>query len=73
LKVSANPELLDANAFFSSVNASLSDAAANTFRDPLSFPVVVDVDGVDGDEPDDLLLLPHAAATSAKKPMNNAA
>jgi hypothetical protein len=47
------------------LNASVKDEAANTFNDPLNFAVV--------DEPDDLLLLPHADATSAKQTRNDAA
>jgi hypothetical protein len=52
------------------LNASVNEAAANTSSDPLSFAGVEVVDGV---EPDDLLLLPHAAATSAKQTMTDAA
>jgi hypothetical protein len=49
------------------LNASVNDAAANTFSDPLSFAVD------EGVEPDGLLLLPHAATTSAKQTKTDAA
>ena len=60
LYVTDNPGSLAPNTAFSSLNASVNDAAANTFSDPLSFAVDEGV-GADG-----LLLLPHAATTSAK-------
>ena len=65
--VSESPGSLVASVFFSALNAPVSDAAAKTLSDPLSFAAVVPA-VVGEEEPealDGLLLLPQAAARSS--------
>ncbi|MDP9333149.1 MAG: hypothetical protein M3Q30_07560 [Actinomycetota bacterium] len=66
--VNDNPGSLDPKTVFSSLNASVNDAAAKTLSGPLSFDAAVE-----GVAPDDLLLLSHAATTSAKQTKTDAA
>jgi hypothetical protein len=75
--VSDSPGVLAFSVAFSLLNASVSDEAANTLSEPLSVPVPPRdeeaVDEVDPDEePDDLLLLPQAAARNTNNTADGA-